>query len=81
VRGLAPEKALKKSGRRACRMKLDQVDTESRVLHMARLKGRLSTTQPLRVGARRLFCLPFSHRAGVAALFLVAFYRSDPQAN
>jgi type 1 fimbriae regulatory protein FimB len=31
-----------------CRMKLDQVDTESRVLHVARLKGGLSTTQPLR---------------------------------
>jgi hypothetical protein len=26
-------------------MKLDQVDTESRVLHVARLKGGLSTTQ------------------------------------
>jgi integrase len=32
----------------ACRMKLDQVDTESRVLHVARLKGGFSTTQPLR---------------------------------
>jgi site-specific recombinase XerC len=32
----------------ACRMKLDQVDPESRVLHVARLKGGLSTTQPLR---------------------------------
>src|SRR5450631_2090736 len=32
----------------ACRMKLDQVDTESRVLHVTRLKGGLSTTQPLR---------------------------------
>jgi type 1 fimbriae regulatory protein FimB len=32
----------------ACRMKLDQVDSESRVLHVARLKGGLSTTQPLR---------------------------------
>src|SRR5271167_4364238 len=32
----------------ACRMKLDQVDTESRVLHVARLKSGLSTTQPLR---------------------------------
>jgi type 1 fimbriae regulatory protein FimB len=32
----------------ACRMKLDQVDTESRVLHVARLKGGLSTTHPLR---------------------------------
>ena len=32
----------------ACRLKLDQVDTESRVLHIARLKGGLSTTHPLR---------------------------------
>ena len=32
----------------ACRMKLDQVDTKSRVLHVARLKHGLSTTQPLR---------------------------------
>jgi type 1 fimbriae regulatory protein FimB len=32
----------------ACRLKLDQVDTESRVLHVARLKRGLSTTQPLR---------------------------------
>jgi type 1 fimbriae regulatory protein FimB len=32
----------------ACRMKLDQVDSESRVLHLTRLKGGLSTTQPLR---------------------------------
>jgi integrase len=32
----------------ACGIKLDQVDTESRVLHVARLKGGLSTTHPLR---------------------------------
>jgi type 1 fimbriae regulatory protein FimB len=32
----------------ACRMTLDQVHTESRVLHVARLKGGLSTAQPLR---------------------------------
>jgi type 1 fimbriae regulatory protein FimB len=32
----------------ACPLKLDQVDTESRVLHIARLKGGLSTTHPLR---------------------------------
>ena len=30
------------------RLKLDQVDTESRVLHVARLKRGLSTTHPLR---------------------------------
>jgi type 1 fimbriae regulatory protein FimB len=31
----------------ACRLKLDHVDTESRVLHVTRLKRGLSTTQPL----------------------------------
>jgi integrase len=42
----------------ACRMKLDQVDSESGVLHVARLKGGLSTTHPLRgdeaAGNRRM---------------------------
>jgi type 1 fimbriae regulatory protein FimB len=33
----------------ACGLKLDQVDTESRVLHVTRLKRGLSTTQPLRL--------------------------------
>jgi type 1 fimbriae regulatory protein FimB len=37
----------------ACQMKLDQVDTESRVLHVARLKAGLSTTQPLRADELR----------------------------
>jgi type 1 fimbriae regulatory protein FimB len=32
----------------ACQLKLRQVDTDSRVLHVARLKQGLSTTQPLR---------------------------------
>jgi type 1 fimbriae regulatory protein FimB len=32
----------------ACRLKLNQVDTDSRLLHVARLKHGLSTTQPLR---------------------------------
>jgi type 1 fimbriae regulatory protein FimB len=32
----------------ACGLKLDQVDTESGVLHVRRLKGGLSTTHPLR---------------------------------
>jgi type 1 fimbriae regulatory protein FimB len=32
----------------ACRLKLAQVDTQSRVLHVVRLKHGLSTTQPLR---------------------------------
>jgi type 1 fimbriae regulatory protein FimB len=32
----------------ACELELSQVDIESRVLHVARLKKRLSTTHPLR---------------------------------
>ena len=32
----------------ACGLVLEQVDIESRILHVARLKGGLSTTQPLR---------------------------------
>jgi type 1 fimbriae regulatory protein FimB len=32
----------------SCRMKLDQVDTESRVLHVARLKHRLTATPLLK---------------------------------
>jgi type 1 fimbriae regulatory protein FimB len=32
----------------ACQLKLNQVDTKNRVLHVARLKHGLSTTQPLR---------------------------------
>ena len=32
----------------ACSLVLEQVDIESRILHVARLKGRLSTTHPLR---------------------------------
>jgi len=32
----------------ACGLKLDQMDIENSVLHAARLKGGLSTTQPLR---------------------------------
>jgi integrase len=32
----------------ACRLRLGQVDTQSRMLHIVRLKHGLSTTQPLR---------------------------------
>ena len=32
----------------ACGLMLEQVDVESRILHVARLKGGLSTTHPLR---------------------------------
>jgi len=37
----------------ACGLRLDQVDSESRVLHVARLKRGLSTTQPLRTDELR----------------------------
>jgi len=47
----------------ACRMKLDQVDTESRVLHVARLKGGLSSTQPLREDELRAIGLWLKERA------------------
>ena len=36
-----------------CRLKLDQVDTRSRVLHVSRLKHGLSTTHPLRADELR----------------------------
>ena len=38
----------------ACGLKLSQVDVESRVLHVARLKQGLSTTHPLRADELRL---------------------------
>ncbi len=38
----------------ACAMRLDQVDLESRILHVERLKGGLSTTQPLRAEELRM---------------------------
>jgi len=38
----------------ACAMRMDQVDLESRILHVQRLKGGLSTTQPLRTEEIRL---------------------------
>jgi type 1 fimbriae regulatory protein FimB len=47
----------------ACRLKLDQVDTESRVLHIARLKGGLSTTHPLREDELRAISAWLKERA------------------
>jgi len=44
-------------------MKLDQVDTESRVLHVRRLKGGLSTTQPLRGDELRAIAAWMKERA------------------
>ena len=38
----------------ACGLNLSQVDTESRVLHVARLKKGLSTTHPLRADELRV---------------------------
>jgi len=38
----------------ACAMRMDQVDLESRILQVQRLKGGLSTTQPLRTEEIRL---------------------------
>src|ERR1700730_14036920 len=49
--------------RRPARMKLYQVDTESRVLHVARLKGGLSTTQPLRSDELRAISAWLKERA------------------
>src|SRR3989441_4434451 len=37
----------------ACGLRVSQVDTDSRVLHVARLKQGLSTTQPLRAEEMR----------------------------
>ena len=49
----------------ACRMKLDEVDTESRVLHVARLKAGLSTTHNFYARRRALQgrCLRLKERA------------------
>ena len=47
----------------ACGMKLEQVDTESRVLHVARLKGGLATTQPLRSDELRAISAWLKERA------------------
>lgn len=47
----------------ACGLQLDQVDTESRVIHVARLKKGLSTTQPLRVDELRVIKAWLTERA------------------
>jgi type 1 fimbriae regulatory protein FimB len=47
----------------ACRLRLDQVDVDSRVLHIARLKGGLSTTQPLRGDELRAIAAWLKQRA------------------
>lgn len=47
----------------ACGLTLDQVDTQSRVLHIVRLKGGLSTSQPLRGDELRAIGAWLKHRA------------------
>jgi type 1 fimbriae regulatory protein FimB len=47
----------------ACGLKLSQVDTESRVLHVTRLKAGLSTTHPLRGDELRVIKAWLAERA------------------
>jgi integrase len=47
----------------ACHLKLDQVDTDSRILHVERLKRGLSTTQRLRRDELRAIGAWLKHRA------------------
>ena len=47
----------------ACALQLDQVDVESRVLHVTRLKKGLSTTHPLRGGELRVIRAWLAERA------------------
>jgi type 1 fimbriae regulatory protein FimB len=49
----------------ACGLKLSQVDVESRVLHVARLKKGLSTTHPLRGDELRLIKAWLKERAAM----------------
>jgi type 1 fimbriae regulatory protein FimB len=47
----------------ACGLRLSQVDTESRVLHVARLKHGLSTTHPLRTNEIKIVKTWLAERA------------------
>jgi type 1 fimbriae regulatory protein FimB len=47
----------------ACRLKLDQVDADSRVLHVLRLKHGLSTDHPLRTDELRAIAAWLKERA------------------
>jgi type 1 fimbriae regulatory protein FimB len=47
----------------ACRLKLDQVDADSRVLHVVRLKHGLSTDHPLRTDELRAIAAWLKERA------------------
>ncbi|MFZ0927645.1 MAG: tyrosine-type recombinase/integrase [Syntrophobacteraceae bacterium] len=62
----------------ACALQLDQVDTESRVVHVARLKKGLSTTHPLRGDELRVIKAWLTDRATLKATgraFFVSQYR------
>ena len=64
----------------ACGLVLEQVDVESRVLHVARLKGGLSTTHPLRGDEIRAIKAWLVERARMKALGKVlgrAFFLSE----
>lgn len=50
----------------ACALKLHQVDTESRVLHVVRLRKGLSTTQPVRTDELRSIKAWLAERARLA---------------
>ena len=60
----------------ACRLQLDQVDTDSRVMHVRRLKHGLSTDHPLRTDELRAIGAWLKERgrmkvpAGVASFFV-----------
>lgn len=49
----------------ACELKLDQVDIASRVLHVRRLKGGLSTTHPLRGNELRAITIWLKERSRI----------------
>ena len=62
-----------------CRLKPDQVDTESRVLHVARLKGGVFSTQPLREDElRAIGTWPEASRADEAERHRVLCQRAAP---
>jgi type 1 fimbriae regulatory protein FimB len=60
----------------ACGLQLEQVDTESRILHVARLKGGLSTTQPLRGDELRVIKTWLTERVRLKAIG-TAFFISE----
>ncbi len=61
----------------ACGLVLSQVDTESRVLHVKRLKAGLSTTHPLRGGELKAIKAWLTTRAKMKPE-TDAFFMNDP---